>query len=88
MQLAELYRRAKLIKHAYDQNFQTTLEMPTPQVNIFPDEDKVTLWWNGNAESYESVDPFLTGQNYSDSTYNLRVTGFGSLGTQPELMDG
>jgi len=69
--LKELYRRAKLIKHAYDQNFQTTLEMPTPQVNIFPDEDKVTLWWNGNAESYESVDPFLTGQNYSDSTYNF-----------------
>jgi hypothetical protein len=69
--LKELYRRARLIKHAYDQNFQTTTQMPTPQVNIFPDEDKVTLWWNGNAESYESVDPFLTGQNYTDTTYNF-----------------
>lgn len=69
--LAELYRRAKLLKHAYDQNFQTTSVMPIPALNTFPEEDKVTLWWNGNAESYESIDPFLTGQNYADSTYNF-----------------
>jgi hypothetical protein len=69
--LAELYRRAKLLKHAYEQNFRTTSLMPTPVLNTFPDEDKVTLWWNGNAESYESIDPFLTGQNYSDTTYNF-----------------
>ncbi len=85
--LAELYRKAKILKHAYDLNFQTTLEMPKPDVNIFPDEEKVTLWWNGKAENYESLILFLQIKIILIPHIILKVTESGSSGIQRELMD-
>ncbi|QOJ29116.1 MAG: hypothetical protein HRU80_09555 [Ignavibacteriales bacterium] len=82
-----LRQRAKLLKRAYENNFLTPPAPASPEVKIYEEEGKVTLWWNDSAESYDIEDFMITGQNLNDTTYSFegyRVWQFAdSLGSEP-----
>ncbi|QOJ29122.1 MAG: hypothetical protein HRU80_09585 [Ignavibacteriales bacterium] len=82
-----LRQRAKLLKRAYENNFLTPPAPPSPEVKIYEEEGKVTLWWNDSAESYDIEDFMITGQNLNDTTYSFegyRIWQFAdSLGSDP-----
>ncbi|QOJ29119.1 MAG: hypothetical protein HRU80_09570 [Ignavibacteriales bacterium] len=82
-----LRKKADLIKRAYENNFLTPPAPPSPEVKIYEEEGKVTLWWNDSAESYDIEDFMITGQNLNDTTYSFegyRIWQFAdSLGSDP-----
>ncbi len=69
--VTELKRKARIIQKAYNLNFQLTASPPKPKVTANPQEDKITLWWDTNAESYEEEDPLILEQNLPDTSYTF-----------------
>lgn len=69
--ISELKKKARLIKNAFDSNFNLTPKPPKPIITAFPQEEKITLWWKTNAESFEEADPLIFDQQLSDTTYSF-----------------
>jgi hypothetical protein len=88
--LEELFKRAKIIKRAYELNFQLTPLPPQPASKAFEQEGSVMLWWDRNAESYNEEDPFILEQGYEDTTYTFegyRIWQYrDSLGRDPRAI--
>ncbi len=54
---------------AYDADFELTPPPDQPNVSAVSEENKITLWWENNAENYSSKDPLL------GATVNFSVNG-------------
>jgi hypothetical protein len=70
--ITELERKAKAVKYLFNHNFQTANIIQSPEVNAYPQKDKVTLWWKDNSENYAEFNPLLGGLGYSDTLYRFQ----------------
>jgi hypothetical protein len=70
--ISQLKRKAKIVKFLFGHNFRNVPPIQAPEVHAYPQESKVTLWWENNCESYEQVNPALAGQGYPDTAYRFQ----------------
>lgn len=66
-----LKEQAEKIQRAYNNNFEPVALPPSPKLTAVPQENKVTLWWETNAEDYDAADPMIANMNYTDTTYKF-----------------
>ena len=70
--VTELKRKSKTVKFLFEHNFQNVPPVPAPEVFAYPQDGKITLWWKNNSESYEEINPGLTGLGYADTAYRFQ----------------
>ncbi|MBU1298896.1 MAG: hypothetical protein KKB77_07090, partial [Bacteroidetes bacterium] len=56
---------------AYDLDFVLADAPPPPKVTTVGLENKVVFYWEKNAESYDVLDPLITGRQLADTTYSF-----------------
>jgi len=85
-----LREKVNSVRNAYYNNFFVVQDPPKPKVSVFSENDKFTLWWESNAESYNEFDPFLKNQNIPDTTYTFEgylIEQYSdSVGSDPEVI--
>ncbi|WKZ69139.1 MAG: T9SS type A sorting domain-containing protein [Melioribacteraceae bacterium] len=88
--IEKLRRISKAVKKSYLEGFRTNLIPQKPLTHSYEDDQSVTLWWEGNAESFDEFDIFLENQGLSDTTYTFEgyiVEQYSdSLGNNPETI--
>ncbi len=70
--VTELKRKSKTVKFLFEHNFQNVPPVSAPEVFAYPQDGKITLWWKNNSESYEEINPGLTGLGYADTAYRFQ----------------
>jgi len=88
--VTELKRLDNSAQTAYDLDFDLTPAPSAPRLHGFSQDQKLTLWWETNAESYDAPDPLIYGQGLADTTYTFegyRIWQFSDLtGSDPKLL--
>lgn len=100
--ITELKNKDKLAQIAYDLDFNLTPAPPSPISHNYVGDEKIVLWWEDNAESYDANDPLVTDViklnvngnniviNVTDKTFTFegyRIWQFSDLaGSNPKLL--
>lgn len=69
--VTELKRKDGVAQIAYDLDFNLTPPPPAPKTSYYVDDEVVTIYWEDNAESYDTLDVLLAGKGLADSTYSF-----------------
>lgn len=88
--IVKLREKVNAVSKAYYKNFFVTPSPPKPKVHSFTEDQKVTLWWDDNAESYDEFDLFLEDRDLFDTTYTFEgyiIEQYAdSLGSDPQVI--
>ena len=80
----------KAAQLAYDFDFNLVKSPPAPVTKFAALDKKIELYWDVNAESYESFDPLLGGKKLADTSYKFQ--GYliyqyqDAIGSNPKLL--
>ncbi|QQS36883.1 MAG: hypothetical protein IPM56_02710 [Ignavibacteriales bacterium] len=87
--LAELKRDAQILVNTYTDNFKFKVEITSPELKTYSEENKIVLWWQDDIESFDEIDKSLMYGSFSDSTYTFegyKIWQFeDTSGTNPQL---
>lgn len=88
--VAELKRKDEVAQIAYNLDFVLTPAPQAPKVKYFVEDQKITLYWDPNAENYSEVDKLIEGKGFPDETYDFegyRVWQYtDGTGSNPKLI--
>lgn len=81
--LDEVKKKALIARRAFNNNFQPLNVPPTPNLRAYENDQNITLWWDSNAEKFDTHDSLLISPirlningrdtliNISDNTYTF-----------------
>jgi hypothetical protein len=69
--ITELKRKDIAAQIAFDLNFNLTPPPPPPTLKTVTGDQRIELYWETNAESYDVVDVLLKGSGLDDTTYTF-----------------